>query len=68
MAKKQQEKIKEEELEVTALAEKRTLPTWELAGLMQAAGWAPGKQVTETAFDDALTRFRNRPLGGGRIA
>jgi len=66
MARKQQ--TKEEELGVTALAEKRALPPWELAGLMQAAGWAPGKQVTETAFDDALTRFRTRPLGGGRIA
>ena len=67
MAKKQQAKAKEEELDLAALAEKSALPSWELAGLMQAAGWAPGKQITETAFNDALKRFRNRPLGGGRI-
>lgn len=68
MANKQQAKETEEELNVAALAEKHSLPSWELAGLMKAAGWAPGKQVTDTAFQNALSKFRKRPQGGGRIA
>ena len=52
---------------VEQLADERELPVWELAALRHATGWADGKQVSATEFDQALTRFRNRPQGGGRI-
>jgi hypothetical protein len=52
---------------VETLAETNGLLSWETAGLMKAAGWAQGKQVSEKQFQQALTKFRNRPQGGGRI-
>ena len=52
---------------VEQLAEAKGLPDWELAALRQATGWADGKQVSDAGFDQALTRFRSRPQGGGRI-
>jgi hypothetical protein len=52
---------------VVKLAAKRAIPGWELAGLMRAAGWAEGKQVTADEFDSALQRFRERRIGGGAI-
>ena len=52
---------------VEELAEKAGIKTWEVAGLMRAAGWAPGKQVTKEDFDQTLDRFRKRPQGGGKI-
>lgn len=52
---------------VSELAAAAGLPAWELAGLARAAGWAPGKQVTEADFAAALERFRARPQGGGKI-
>ncbi|MBW2596984.1 MAG: hypothetical protein JRC93_13665 [Deltaproteobacteria bacterium] len=45
----------------------RDIKPWELAGLMRAAGWAEGKQVTAGDFKLALTKFRQRPQGGGKI-
>ena len=53
---------------VEKLATDAELPAWELAGLMRAAGWAGGKQVTQIVFDKALAAFRNRGQGRGRIA
>jgi hypothetical protein len=53
---------------VEKLAMDADIPAWELAGLMRAAGWAGGKQVTKTGFDKALAAFRNRGQGRGRIA
>jgi hypothetical protein len=52
---------------VETLAEEMNLASWEMAGLMQAAGWSQGKAVTETTFVKTLDNFRNRPQGGGRI-
>lgn len=52
---------------VKALAGAAGVPAWELAGLMRAAGWADGKQVTPAAFGAAMAKFRNRPQGGGSI-
>lgn len=52
---------------VDELAAEARLTTWELAGLARAAGWSPGKQVTEAEFATALSRFRSRPQGGGKI-
>jgi phosphoketolase len=43
------------------------LPVWELAALRQATGWTEGKQITGADFEDALTKLRARPQGGGRI-
>lgn len=52
---------------VEELAETANIPAWELAGLMRAAGWSPGKHVAADEFGAALDRFRSRPQGGGRI-
>ena len=53
---------------VEELAAAKNIESWELAGLMRAAGWAQGKQVSEDEFDLALGGFRKRPQGGGRIS
>jgi len=60
-------KSKPEIMPVEELAEAEGIKSWEVAGLMRAAGWAPGKQVSKGEFDLALGRFRRRPQGGGRI-
>ncbi len=52
---------------VEDLAKEHGIKSWELAGPMRAAGWAAGKQVTKTRFQQALNAFRHRPQGGGRI-
>lgn len=57
----------EELFPVEDLAKAEDLPSWEAAGLMAAAGWAPGKQVSKTDFREKLKIFKNRPQGGGRI-
>ncbi len=48
----------------TELGDKHGLKSWELAGLMQFAGWKEGKQVKAVEFDIALKGFRERRLGG----
>ena len=67
MAKKKKETEKDALADIEALASSSSLPDWERVGLMHAMDWAPGKQITEAAFNDALEKFRNRPQGGGRI-
>lgn len=52
---------------VGELAQAAGIPLWETAALRQFAGWALGKQVTQTQFDAALFRLRNRRQGTGRI-
>lgn len=65
---KKSDRLKEDELlPVETVAKEAGLPDWEIAGLMRAAGWLPGKQVTAGEFDFALTKFRKRPQGGGKI-
>ena len=54
-------------LPVEQVAKGAGIQPWETAGLMQAAGWMPGKQVTEEEFGAKLKSFRQRPQGGGRI-
>lgn len=53
---------------VEELAAMASVKEWELAGLMRAAGWAAGKECSPALFARALTAFRSRPQGGGRIA
>lgn len=62
-----QKPVKEPLHPVETLADDHGLPSWETAALVTATGWAQGKQVTEAEFESALTKFRNRPQGGGRI-
>lgn len=57
----------EEPQPIEILAQGANMPAWELAGVRRALGWAEGKQVTQTVFDQALAAFRKRPQGGGRI-
>lgn len=51
---------------VAELAVEIGLSSWELAGLVRTQGWTDDKAVTQAEFDEALTRFRNRRVGGGR--
>lgn len=62
MAKKDTEPVRP----VERLAEEARLRSWETAGVMRLSGWAPGKEVTQSEFEEALARFRSRPMGGGR--
>lgn len=54
-------------LPVEELARAKGMKSYEAAGLCRAMGWAAGKQVTADEFDQAVTVFRNRPMGSGRI-
>ena len=65
--KKQDQKNSKALLPVEKAAEAAGVKSWETAGLMRAAGWRPGKQVTAGEFDLALSNFRKRPMAGGRI-
>ncbi|MDY0348765.1 MAG: hypothetical protein RBR13_08040 [Tenuifilaceae bacterium] len=49
------------------LGARLSVPAWEVAGMMMAAGWAEGRQVSEAQFTKALNAFRKRPQGGGNI-
>ncbi|MDY0349050.1 MAG: hypothetical protein RBR13_09520 [Tenuifilaceae bacterium] len=49
------------------LGARLSVPVWEVAGMMMAAGWAEGKQVSEAQFVKALAAFRKRGQGGGNI-
>jgi hypothetical protein len=52
---------------VEDLADNAGMKNWETAGLVRATGWREGKRVTQSEFDGALSAFRARPQGGGRI-
>lgn len=58
---------KPEIFDIQALGAQNKVPGWEMAGLMRAAKWAPGKQVTQDQFAQALAMFRDRRQGSGRI-
>jgi hypothetical protein len=60
-------KSAESMLDIDDLADRAGLKRWEKKALCQAAGWAPGKQVTGPVFDQALDKLRRRPIGGGKI-
>ncbi|WP_027188355.1 hypothetical protein [Desulfovibrio cuneatus] len=53
-----------ERKDVDSLIDKEGLPAWHGAALCRAEGWAPGKQVTQQEFADALMRLSSRRLGG----
>jgi len=52
---------------VEDIARDQGLPLWEQAALRQAAGWAPGRQVSAEQFGAALAKLRSRACGSGRI-
>jgi len=54
-------------VDIDELAKVKDLPWWEKAAFFRAASWAPGKKVTEKAFDQGLKRFQERHLGSGKI-
>lgn len=54
-------------LPLPILAAAANIPDWELAALMQASGWADGKELTAAEFGAALAKLRKRPQGGGKI-
>ncbi|NDY73984.1 hypothetical protein DO021_19635 [Desulfobacter hydrogenophilus] len=53
--------------DIDDLAAQMGIPDWERQGLFRAAGWAPGKQVTDALFTTALVQFRARRMGAGKI-
>jgi len=61
------EKERAKLLPLTVLAEAANVPAWELSALMMAAGWSEGKMLTAADFGKALSNFRKRPLGGGKL-
>ena len=52
--------------QVAELAAIHGLKPWELAGMVRAEGWTDDKAVTKAEFDAAVTRLRERRVGGGR--
>lgn len=52
---------------VEDLAKKEGFQPWYLAGLRRAAGWKPGKKVSEAEFKKAVEKFNKRPQGGGKV-
>lgn len=44
--------------------EKQTKP-YVLAGVMQAAGWAEGRVMSEAVFDGTVATWLNSPVSGG---
>ncbi len=53
--------------DIDDLADRAGLKPWEKKAFFQAAGWAPGKQVSGQVFESALEKFERRPMGGGAI-
>ncbi|ABB40175.1 hypothetical protein Dde_3381 [Oleidesulfovibrio alaskensis G20] len=52
--------------QVAELAAIHGLKPWELAGMLRAESWTDDKSVTKAEFDAAVTRLRERRVGGGR--
>lgn len=47
---------------VEELAARLNVPPWQMAGLLKAQRWAPGKRVTEREFKAKLTAWLNGPM------
>lgn len=43
----------------------KDLPGWKLAGVSVMKNWKPGKQVSQTEFDEAVKQFDSRSIGSG---
>jgi uncharacterized protein YjcR len=47
---------------VEELAERLGVKPWQIAGLMKAQGWAPGKRIDESEFKAKLAAWTNGPM------
>lgn len=47
---------------VEELAERLGVKPWQMAGLLRAQGWAPGKRVSEKEFQAKLVAWLNGPM------
>jgi len=56
-------RIQEQLQPVETLAAERGVPATALAGMCRANNWAPGKQLTGTQFEDAMTAYIRKPMG-----
>lgn len=60
MVKKKAEEYKS----VTERATDQQLPDWQLLSICRSTEWTVDKQVTKAEFNEALTSFENRTMGG----
>jgi hypothetical protein len=51
---------------IDQLAAERGVPAHALAGMCRFYGWAEGKQLTATEFEECMSAYRVRPMGGCR--
>jgi hypothetical protein len=49
---------------VEELAKECGIPHWVMAGATVHYEWGAGKEMTESAFRRAITRFLDSPIGG----
>jgi len=53
-------------LAVEEHAKRQRLTAPIFAAVMQSKGWASGKKVTKTEFEEAINAFLDSPMGGKR--
>lgn len=51
---------------LSALADRHRVPSWQQAALCRFMGWAEGKLVSDAEYRDALENLKRRRLCGGR--
>lgn len=53
---------------LSVLADRHRVPSWQQAALCRFMGWEDGKMVRDAEYREALNSLKNRRLGGGRMA
>lgn len=63
-----QSESQEDRFELSVLASRHRVPSWQQAALLRLMGWADGKMVTDADYQAALAGLHGRRMGGGRLA
>lgn len=58
----------EDRFELSVLASRHRVASWQQAALLRLMGWADGKMVTDADYQAALRKLQGRRMGGGRLA
>ena len=53
---------------LSVLADRHRVPSWQKAALCRFMGWEDGKMVSDAEYREALNSLKRRRLGGGRMA
>ena len=53
---------------LSVLADRHRVPSWQQAALCRFMGWEDGKMVSDAEYREALNSLKRRRLGGGRMA